>query len=137
VYNTINATSTNTKQFKAELEKGQQKQEAEEWKEYTSKSTGKKYYYNTLTKRTQWEKPSDFGTTRRPHPTVDFTMPTKAPSTENINPERMVHKLRKPTKGVPQVVLTVRLVDDTSKKFIVTEDFTVQVLMSKNPMNVH
>jgi hypothetical protein len=36
-----------------------------------------------------------------------------------------------PTERLPQRILAVQLLDETKKKFITTEDFTLQVFISK------
>jgi hypothetical protein len=168
-FNTVaNPKTKQAKQTAAEIEttlkQRQEKQlqssassDGNPWKEYTSRTTGKKYYYNTITKRTQWEKPpmttdsivrdvkADIaqGDTARASvrsTTVARSVPIfcfktdalfsnefarKTIQTEAIDPQK--HTLRQPTTGNPQIILTVRLMDGTAKKFITTDDFTLQV----------
>jgi len=101
------------------------------WKEYTSSSTGKKYYYNTITRETKWQVPPALAKDG-PATVGPSTIKPRAQTQANIfehDPQRSIRKIRHPTDKLPQVILTLSLVDDTKKKLIVTDDFSIQDLI--------
>eukprot|EP01114_Cavostelium_apophysatum_P012406 TRINITY_DN2769_c0_g1_i1.p1 TRINITY_DN2769_c0_g1~~TRINITY_DN2769_c0_g1_i1.p1 ORF type:complete len:1526 (+),score=453.87 TRINITY_DN2769_c0_g1_i1:244-4821(+) len=143
----------------------QKTQNSEEWKEFVSNSTGKKYFFNTITRKTTWDLPPELqsqqqapvgssSTVGRATVAVDSShnnnvnsksyantyQPVSSHAKERVSatsllrsfeldPQRVNRDVRQPTEGLQQHILTMHLVDETKKKFIITDDFTIQDLV--------
>eukprot|EP01117_Protostelium_nocturnum_P012403 TRINITY_DN4578_c0_g1_i3.p1 TRINITY_DN4578_c0_g1~~TRINITY_DN4578_c0_g1_i3.p1 ORF type:complete len:1470 (-),score=651.05 TRINITY_DN4578_c0_g1_i3:52-4461(-) len=112
------------------------------WKEYVSNTTGKKYYYNTVTKTPQWDRPTEPATATPPSsPTLKSsssvsngsrrTLTKTAQSEVNLyDPKRKGFTLKSPSSNMLQKTVQIELVDGSaSKKLNITDDFTVKDLI--------
>ena len=68
--------------MKLKCKKKNEKKEEKVWKEIKSDNGGRAYYYNTVTKKSQWEKPKN----------MDEKKPKKTPEEERPRPPQEITK---------------------------------------------